>query len=365
MDKIKRFIECYVPVTACNLRCSYCYIIQENRRKGQLPNFQYSPEHIGKALSKERLGGIAYINLCGAGETLLPKEMKEIIENLLMQGHYVNVTTNGTISQRFDEILKIPKKLLSHLHFAFSFHYIELKKRNLLDVFFNNINKIRPYCSFLVQLNLCDEYINELDNIKQICLKEVGALPQVAATRDEKNSKKIEFYTKLPKEKYIEIGKSFNSPLFDFTIKNFMVNRRKDFCYAGDWSFILNLENGNIKKCYAEKETQNIFKDINAPIKFEALGCLCDSPYCVNSSHFMSLGIIPSIETPTYGQLRNRKEANWYKKEMSDFLNTKLYETNKKYNFIKKSIVNIKRFNHKAYDKLRYELRKRKLNGKK
>ena len=363
MDKIKRFIECYVPVTACNLRCSYCYIIQENRRKGELPKFEYSPEHIGKALSKERLGGIAYINLCGAGETLLPKEMKEIIENLLKQGHYINVTTNGTISQRFDEILEIPKDLLKHLHFAFSFHYLELKQRNLLDTFFNNVKKIKPYCSFLIQLNLCDDYIPEIENIKEICLKEVGALPQLAATRDEL-SKEIKLLTKLPKEQYEEIGKSFNSPLFDFTMKNFMVKRDKDFCYAGDWSFILDLGTGNIKKCYAEKENQNIFKDINSPIKFEAIGCFCNAPYCVNSSHFMSLGVIPTIKTPTYGQLRNRKESNWYKEDMEKFLNTKLYDNNKEYNLLKKSFINLKRFSFKVNDKIKYELRKRKINEK-
>ena len=31
MDKIKRFFECLIPVTICNLKCEYCYIIQEER----------------------------------------------------------------------------------------------------------------------------------------------------------------------------------------------------------------------------------------------------------------------------------------------------------------------------------------------
>lgn len=56
MEKIKRFIECLVPVTVCNFKCEYCYIMQENRRNMKMPTFEYSPETIGKGLSKERLG---------------------------------------------------------------------------------------------------------------------------------------------------------------------------------------------------------------------------------------------------------------------------------------------------------------------
>ena len=57
MDKIKRFIDCTVPVLTCNLRCPYCYITQERKFMNALPNFAYDAETIGRALSKERLGG--------------------------------------------------------------------------------------------------------------------------------------------------------------------------------------------------------------------------------------------------------------------------------------------------------------------
>ena len=57
MDKIKRYIDCYIPVTTCTLRCPYCYITQHRLFEGPLPKFKYSPEHVRKALSKERLGG--------------------------------------------------------------------------------------------------------------------------------------------------------------------------------------------------------------------------------------------------------------------------------------------------------------------
>ena len=43
--KIKRFIDCNVPVTTCNLRCHYCYITQQRKFSDALPVFKYTPEH--------------------------------------------------------------------------------------------------------------------------------------------------------------------------------------------------------------------------------------------------------------------------------------------------------------------------------
>lgn len=347
MDKIKRFIECLVPVTACNLKCEYCYVIQENRRKLEMPKFKYSPQIIGKGLSKERLGGIAYISICGAGETLLPKEMPQIVKEILKQGHYVNITTNGTITERFNEIIEITTpEMRKRLHFAFSLHYIELKNTNNLEKFISNVKKVKESgASILVQFNLYDGYLPYIDEIKKICIDNFGALPQVAATRKETvkitTIQDIEYHTNKTFEEYVEIGKQFKSPLFDYTTDKFMV-KRNEFCYAGDWSFILNLATGMIKKCYAEKENQDIFKNINKPIKFCAIGNNCESRYCVNSSHFISLGIIPEIHTKTYAELRNRKEANWYSDEMNNFLNSKLFESNKEYNKKRKLGINTK-----------------------
>ena len=127
-DKIKRFFECLIPVTACNLKCGYCYVIQRDNRKMEIPKLKYSPEKIGKGLTQERLGGVCYFSICGAGETLLPNYTVEIVKELLRNGHYVNITTNGTLTKRFDESLQLPNEHLKRLHFAFSFHYNELMR---------------------------------------------------------------------------------------------------------------------------------------------------------------------------------------------------------------------------------------------
>lgn len=339
MAQIKKFIECLIPVTKCNLRCSYCYIIQQNRRDNEITTLDYSLDTIQKALTKERFHGICYFSICGAGETLIPAYVPELIKRILDNGHFVNVTTNGTLSKRFDEIINIlSKDALKRLHFAFSFHYLELKNRGLLPLFFENVKKIQKAgCSFVIQLNLCDEYIPYIDEISHICQEKVGALPQVAATRKEINypDLKVELLTDHSAQEYANIGKVFNSPLFEFTMKNFNV-MRKEFCYAGAWSYTLNLKNGELRRCYASGIKQNIFKKVDTPIMELPIGKNCSSPYCMNSSHFMALGVIPELSTPTYAELRNRQNASWYSQEMEEFLSSKLYDNNEEYGHMKR-----------------------------
>ena len=94
--------------------------------------FNYPPEHVRKALSKERLGGTCLINLCAGGETLLARETVNYARELLSEGHYVMIVTNGTVSKRFDEFASFPKELKKHLFFKFSYHYLEFKKEDFL-----------------------------------------------------------------------------------------------------------------------------------------------------------------------------------------------------------------------------------------
>ncbi len=327
MAQIKRFLECLVPVTLCNLECPYCYIIQENRRNMKLAEMPYSPEHIAQALRPERLGGTCYISICGAGETMAQTEVVPITALLLKQGHFVNITTNGTLSRRFDDLIEACGENIRHLHVAFSFHYTELKKRGWLDTFFDNILKMKNAgASILLQLNLCDEYVPYIEEIKAISMERLGAWPQVALTRNE-TTEPFGIFTEGTEEEYKRNAEKFDSPLFDFTYQNFR-KERKEFCYAGDWSATVNLQTGVMTKCYEKWAGVNIFEDVNAPIPFEAVGKQCKNRYCVNSSHFMSLGVIPSLETPTYAQLRNRAEAHWYTPEMEEFLSGRLKDSN-------------------------------------
>lgn len=333
MEPIKYFFECLIPITVCNMKCHYCYVAQRGYRSMKMPKMKYSAQQIATALSHKRLEGAAYISICGAGETTLVKELPEICFALLKEGHYINITTNGTYSHFFDVFLKfIPKEMLSRVNISFSLHYLELVRMKALERFFANIKKVEGAgCSFMVQFNLCDEYEPYLEEIKSICLKNIGALPQIAATRDEFNlSKDIRLFTKHSAQEYLHSVDDFDSPLFRFTMKNFM-KKRKEYCYAGKWGGSLNLATGEFRPCYGCPIAYDIFVNPNKPIPFKAIGKHCCSLFCTNSSHFISLGMIPSYVAPSYAELRNRKtkDGEWYNNTMKEVLSKKIYDYQK------------------------------------
>lgn len=345
MEKIKRYIDCYVPVTTCTLRCPYCYITLHRLFEGPLPKFKYSAEYVRKALSKERLGGTCLINFCAGGETLLAKEVIDYVKELLCEGHFCMIVTNGTLTKRFDEIAHFPPELTKHLFFKFSYHYIELKKKGLFDVFFSNIKKVRDAgCSFTLELTPSDDAIPFIDDMKQKAFDELGAWNHVTIARDEKDKDKLPILTNLSRQEYIKTWGVFDSALFDYKLKIFE-EKRTEFCYAGDWSFYLNLLSGEMTQCYRSYVSQNIFKDINKPINFQAIGSNCMEHHCYNGHSYIVLGDIPKMESPTYAQLRNRvcnDGTEWLSEEMKQFMSTKLYESNKEYSSIKKYYVNQK-----------------------
>lgn len=332
-DKIVGFIEVLIPITACNIKCEYCYIIQRHNRSMHIPSLSHSPKEIAYALRPERFNGAMYISLCGAGETMMLPDIADIVKELVIQGHLVNITTNGTITKAIDKLLEVvPSNLYNRINVSFSYHYLELQRTKLTEVFWNNIKKIRSSgMSFVVQLNLYDGYVKHLENIKKDSLLHVGALPQIAATRNEIDLEhKHKLLTDKSNEEYLELGREFQSPLFEFTMSNFM-KKQKGFCYAGKWSFVLNLGSGIIKPCYQSIYHINIFDNLDKPIKFFPVGRHCVAPFCMNSSHFLSLGNIPTEKCPTYSELRNRECADgteWYNPTFKNHLSQKFNSGN-------------------------------------
>lgn len=344
MEKIKRFVDCAVPVLTCNMRCPYCYIAQERKFLNDLPKFKYSAETIGQAFSSERWGGKIHINLCGGGETLLPPEITQILYEILKQGHYIAIVTNGTITKRIQEICEFPESFRNRVLFKFSFHYLELKRMNLLDRFFSNIDMVRNAgCSFSLELTPADYYIPYIDEIKRISVERLGALCHITVARKETDPD-LPILTDLSKESYLNTWGSFDSNLFEFKMQTFNVKRR-EFCYAGDWVSYLNLGTGVLKQCYCGRVLQNIFENPNEPIRWEAIGSNCPEPHCHNSHVWMTLGALPSIETPAYASMRDRitdKGDHWLNGEMHNFLSGKLKDNNVEYDEKQKREVNRK-----------------------
>lgn len=360
MDIFKRFIDIYIPVTACNLNCHYCYISKSNRRGVEAPKMEYTPEYIGRALSQERLGGVTLFNMCGWGETMLLPNLFEITGEILKQGHYIWIVTNGLIENRINEMMQLPQEYLERLAFKFSFHYLELIRLNKMDQFFKAIETVKKAgCSFTVELTSCDELEEHINDMKKLVRERIGANLQVTIPRDG-GQKHYPLLSKHSVEEYNEIWKTFDSEMFDFKM-SLWGQKREEYCYAGCWSGLLNISNGEFKACYSSALRQNIFLDLNKPIKFIPIGKHCKMSHCHNSHAFLAMGVIPEIDTSTYEKIRNRKcedGTEWVNEKMKAFISQRLCDNNKHYKTTEKVILNVK---YHAITKTR--ILKRKLKG--
>ena len=345
METIKKWIEIIVPVTTCTLRCSYCYVTTHRLFDGPIPKYDFSPDFLRKALSKERLGGTSLLNFGGGGETLLSPEVVDFVRALLEEGHYVSVVTNGTLSKRFDEFASFPAELTSRLFFKFSYHYAQLKEKGLLDTFFNNIRKVRDAgCSFTLEQVPYDEVISIRDEVIDRAVQELGAAPHITVARDERVGMAMPILTELSREEYVKVwGDKYKSALFDYKMSIFE-QPRKEFCYAGAWGGVLYLKTGEMQQCYYGGISWNIYKDVSKPIPWLAIGHNCRECHCHNGHSWITLGCVPELSAPTYADLRQRvclDGTKWVQPEMYSFMSTKLYDGNKEYGFIKKTYTDI------------------------
>lgn len=355
MDKLVRFIDCVIPIEGCTLRCHYCYITCHRKFNNNKAIFKYTPEQIKAAMTKERLGGTCLINLCGAGETLIPEETLDYARVFLENGHYVMIVTNGTVTPRFEVMAKWPKELLERLFFKFSYHYLQLKERNLLDRFFSNVKMMRDAgASFTVEVTPNDELMPYVDDCINLCVNELGAKPHCSVARDENYPDRLPLLTKLPREEYREFWSSkFQSALFDFKMSIFEVPR-KEFCYAGIWSNFFYLGNGMLNQCVRSRQGQNIVENLTAPIKVPPI-VRCLDAHCFNGHSYIGLGTIPGLDSPTYAEMRNRvceDGSEWLKPKMKAFFSQKMYDNNPHLNSIQRGLALANTYGIKAKQKL-------------
>lgn len=343
MDKIKRIILLSVPMSICNFRCSYCYLSQRAEcYQNKQPILKYSPKHVAKALSPDRLGGLAFVNICADGETLLTKNIDEYVYELLRVGHYIEFVTNLSISPVLERMLSWDKTILQRLEFKCSFHYLELKRKNLLDVFAQNVKQIwASGASANIEITPCDEMIPHIDEIKRFSLEHFGALPQLSIARND-STDNIEYLTALSLEEYDRIWSQFDSGFWEFK-KTIFKEKRSEFCYAGDWLLQVNFETGDARQCYRSRFSQNIFENLDKSIKFKAIGS-CLEPHCYNGHALLTFGCIPHLTKVKYGDIRNRKKdsnSEWLQPKLKAFFNSTLVESNEEYSVAQKAFINL------------------------
>lgn len=334
-NRIHKFIELLVHgTTECNFHCEYCYVWRkEDFHKGLIAS-DYSAKEIRKALSRKRLGGICHINLCALGETLIAKNIEDIIYELADEGHFLSIITNGTVTVKINKILSFPDSIKERIFFKFSFHYEELMRTGLMNAFWKNVKEVRNSpCSYTIEITPSDHLLDKADAIKdEFVRNEDGAMPHITFTRDA-TKEGLDLYSDLSLEEYVGFWKQFDSELFD--LKTRLYKRHiSENCYAGAWSYRINLVNGNLQSCYAQELKGSVFEDVDKPFPFLTVKHDCAMDYCFNNHAFISWGDVPEIECERYLALRDRKLPDgrtWIKQPYRYIMSQKLYENNFEY----------------------------------
>ena len=326
MDSIKRIILFRIPMSICNFRCHYCYLAQRDESyQGIQPVMQYTPKQVREAMSLSRLGGHAYMNFCADGETLLVKDIDKYVYELADEGHYIEIVSNMTISSVLDKILSLDKNHLSHIEFKCSLHYLELKKKNLLEVFANNVNRAwRSGASINIEVTPSDELIPFIDGLKEYSLGNFGALPHLTIARNDR-TEGIDYLTNLSMDEYDKIWSQFDSDFWSFKKTIFGVQQKR-YCYAGLWSLYVDLSSGDTMPCYCGRPLKNVFKHPDKPIDYQPIGD-CPIAHCYNGHALLTLGTIPDATNVRYGDIRDRVRldgTHWLQPELKTFFNTKL-----------------------------------------
>lgn len=341
---IKRWISLGMSNVGCNLNCDYCYLKHHAYTKND-GCYKYPIDHMIKALTQKRLGGITMFNVCADGETLLIPEIDRFVKGLLENGHYVSIVSNCTLTSIIKKFVEIPQELKKRLVFKCSLHYKELKKYGWLDLFANNIKLLRKSgVSITIECVACDEMIEFIDEIILYSRENFGALPHILTGRSEKIEHVYSrFNSKLSDTEYFDTWKIFDSDLFFYQYKDFDKNCQKFFCHAGEYTGIVNLEYGDLYPCPGNRnKVINIFENLYEPIVFTPIAKSCPLQSCFMGHVLNGLGgdYVDDYDAGyRFWQFRDRICADgghWLTPEIKEVYSHLCSESNRKFSIAEK-----------------------------
>lgn len=326
-DVMKKYIGLIIPENLCNLDCCYCYLsIFSNRRFENIGRKNpHIPQYIRYQLRRELLGGSCLIGFTGSGETLLADNFCDVCMELLKEGHYLHIVTNGTPSNKIKEILEAAGQYQKHIIFKLSFHYLQLSEKNLLSRFVESVRLIEESeASYTIEIMPHDELIPYIPEVLAFSKEHFGAYPQLTIGRNELDKTKL--LTNQSFREYIETWKPFESEMFDMRMNLYMTKGKN--CGAGPLGFFVDMYSGKVQHCVYYENLGNLYIDGLENIDLNRVGDTCPLEYCYNCHVYATLGILPKTGVPTYMEIRDRVKddgTHWIKDDMRRFLDIKLH----------------------------------------
>ncbi len=251
------WLHWYVITDCCNLKCKYCFY-GTAKKKGRV-----QPIKIEMLLKTLRATGKTFkISFTGGGEPFLVPNIVEACEALSRE-HYIAFNTNLTPGNIKNFAKKVnPERTI---FIDASFHYEQLKKRNLIRQFLSNYQILKDR-GFNVIINIVayPEVMDYLDEISDLCARHHLPFFFNEFTGKYKGKKYPLGYTS---EERIKLNLSTDSRIF------FQNNK---ICNAGFNCAVVS-PSGSIWPCSSLGPTLG---NIYQKIKFNESNILCPFRFC-------------------------------------------------------------------------------------
>ena len=321
-----KYLGINISENTCNLDCTYCYLQANPYRR--FSNLRMKNPHIARfirwRLSKDVLGGSCLIGITGSGETFFAEGLEEVCVELLKEGHYLHIVTNGILTTKIERLIKKAGKYSKNIIFKLSFHYMELIKRGIIGQFVSTVELIKNSpASYTIELMPHDELVPYIDDVIKFSREHFDALPQLTIARKSDTDSKL--LTNMTFSEYKQTYDIFDSEMFETRMR--LYPQKGKNCKAGEKSLFIDLYTGHINRCLFHEEIGNLYYDGIDNLHIPPVGNLCGLGYCFNCHVYATLGVVPNKDVPTYATIRDRKMSNgkhWIKEDMRRFLDIKL-----------------------------------------